>query len=93
MPTKDNKKLKYNHGKKSIKARFAIFADLECSWIKQQSCQNNLNESYTERKAIHEPFGYSLDLVSWSDSKQNKHSFYRGKDCIKKLCSDLKEQK
>ena len=31
MPTKHNKKLKYNHGKKSIKARFAIFADLECS--------------------------------------------------------------
>ena len=25
------------------------------------------------------------------DSKQNKRSFYRGKDCIKKFCSELKE--
>ena len=32
----------------------------------------------------------SLDLISSFDSKQNKHSFYRGKDCIK-FCTDLKE--
>ena len=91
MPTEDNNKLKYNHGEKSLKAPFAIYADLECLLIKQQSCQNNLNESYTERKAMHEPCGYSLDLVSSFDSKQNKHNFYRGKDCIKRFCSDLKE--
>ena len=40
---------------------------------------------------MHEPCGYALDLVCSFDSKQNKHSFYRGKDCIKKFCSDLKE--
>ena len=91
MPTEDNNKLKYNHGEKSLKAPFTIYADLECLLIKQQSCQNNPNESYTERKAMHEPCGYSLDLVSSFDSKQNKHSFYRGKDCIKKFFSDLKE--
>ena len=34
-----------------------------------------------------------MNRVDTFDSKQNKHSFYRGKDCIKKLCSDLKEQK
>ena len=83
--------LKYNHGEKSLKAPFTIYADLENILIKQQSCQNNPNESYTERKAIHEPCGYSLDLVSSFNSKQNKHSFYRGKDCIKKFCGDLKE--
>ena len=59
--------------------------------LKQQSCQNNPNESYTERKAIHEPCGYELSLVSSFDSKQDKRSFYRGKDCIKRFCSDLKE--
>ena len=91
MPTEDNNKLKYNHGEKSLKAPFAIYADLECLLIKQQSCQNNLNESYTERKAMHEPCGYSLDLVSSFDSKQNKYSFYRGRDCIEKFCKDLKE--
>ena len=91
MLTEDNNKLKYNHGEKSLKASFVIYADLECLLIKQQSCQNNLNESYTERKAMHEPCGYSLDLISSFDSKQNKHSFYREKDCTKKFCSDLKE--
>ena len=39
---------------------------------------------------MHEPCGYSLDLVSLFDSKQNKHDFYRGEDCIKRFCSDLK---
>ena len=59
--------------------------------LKQQSCQNNPNKSYTERKAIHEPCGYSLELVCSFDSKDDKHSFYRGNDCIKKFCIELKE--
>ena len=64
---------------------------MECLLLKQQSCQNNPNESYTERKAIHEPCGYSLDLVYSFDSKEDKNSFYRGSDCVKKFCSELKE--
>ena len=32
-----------------------------------------------------------LGLVCSFDSKQHKHSFYRGKDCIKRFCSDLKK--
>ena len=91
MPTELNKILKYNHGEKSLKTLFLIYADLECLLSKQKSCQNNPNESYTERKAIHEPFGYSLDLVCSFDSKEDKNSFYRGDDCIKKFCSELKE--
>ena len=70
---------------------FTIYADLECLLIKQQSCQNNPNEFYTERKVMHEPCGYALTLVISFDSKQNKHNFYRGKDCIKRFCSDLKQ--
>ena len=52
MPPKYNKTLKYNHGEKSLKTPFVIYADLECLLIKQKSCQNNPNESYTEIKAI-----------------------------------------
>ena len=59
--------------------------------LKQQSCQNNPDKSCTERKAIHEPCGYSLDLVSSFGSKEKKHSLYRGKDYIKKICKELKE--
>ena len=47
-------------GEKSLKAPFTIYADLELLLIKEQSCQNNPNESHTERKAKHEPSGYSL---------------------------------
>ena len=71
MPTKDNT-LKYNHGEKSLKAPFTIYADLECLPIKQQSCENNPKESYTERKAKHEPSGYALSLICSLDKTKNK---------------------
>ena len=91
MPTEINNTIKYNHGEKSLKVPFTIYADLECLLIKQQSCRNDPNDSYTEKKAMHEPCGYSLDLVRSFNSKQNKHSFYRRRDCIEKFCKDLKE--
>ena len=91
MPTKFNKTLKYNHGEKSLKVPLTTYADLECLLIKQQSCQNNPNESYTERKAVYETCGYALSLVCSFDKTKNKHSFYRRRDCIKRSCSDLKE--
>ena len=91
MPTKLNKILKYNYSEKSLRTLFVICADLEYLLLKQQSCQNNLNKSCTERKAIPEPCGYALNLVCSFDSTQNKESFHRGRDCIKKFCSDLKE--
>ena len=50
MPTENNSTLKYNHGKKSLKVPFAIYADLEFLLIKQKSCQNNPNDSFTEKK-------------------------------------------
>ena len=34
----------------SVFVLFTIYADLECLLIKQQSCQNNPNDSYTEKK-------------------------------------------
>ena len=51
MPTENNNTLKYNQGEKSLKVPFAIYADLECLLIKQKSCQNNTNDSYTEKKS------------------------------------------
>ena len=91
MPDKKHSILKYSGGMKSLKITFVIYADLEFSLMKQQSCENNPDKSYKERRAIHEPCGYSLDLVSSFDLKENKHSFYRGQDCIKKFCKELKE--
>ena len=60
IPNEDNKILKYNHGEKSLKASFMIYADLECLLEKTHSCQNNPEKAYTEKKTKHATFGYSL---------------------------------
>ena len=49
MPNEDNKILKYNHGEKSLKALFMIYADLECLIEKIYLCQNNFEKSYTKK--------------------------------------------
>ena len=92
MPKEDKNILRYNHGKKSLKVAHAFYLDTESLLVKQQPSQNNPEESYGERKAIHEACGYSLNLVTSYDSSKSTHSFYRGKDCIEKLCKDLKTQ-
>ena len=55
MPNEDSKILKYNHGEKSLKATFFISFDNEVLLPKIPSSQNNLEKSYTERKAKHIP--------------------------------------
>ena len=47
MPTKNNNIIKYNHGEKSMKLPFVIYADLECLLEKMSTCINNPNESST----------------------------------------------
>ena len=83
--------LKYNPGGKSLKAPFAIYLDLECLLKKEQSCENNPEISYTEKKAKHEPSGWAMLTRCSFDKKENKLNYYRGKDCIEKLCKELKK--
>ena len=78
-----NNTLKYNHGEKSLKAPFAIYADLECLLIKQQSCQNNPEKSYIERKVKHEPSGYALSLIRSFDSKEKNIVFIEEEVALK----------
>ena len=60
MPNEGNKILKDNHGEKSIKAPFTIYADLECLLKKMHSYKNNPEKSYTEKKTTHKASGYSM---------------------------------
>ena len=62
--------LKYNSGEKLLKALFSYTFDLECTLKKVESCQNNPKKSYTEKKAIHEPSGWSLYRKSLFDEKK-----------------------
>ena len=91
MPTKDNNIIKYNHGDKSMKVPFIIYADLECLLEKVSTCINNRNESSTTKIDKHTPSGYSIVTSCSFDESKNKLNYYRGKDCMKKFCKDLKE--
>ena len=90
MPKQAEKILKYIHGEKSLKASFAIYLDLECLLKKEQSCQNNPKKYYTEKKATHEPSGWAIFTSCSFDEKENKLNYYRGNDCIEKLCKKLR---
>ena len=91
MPTKENNIIKYNQGERSIKLPFAVYADLECLLEKMSTCQNNPNESSTTEMNKHVPSGHSLFTYCSFDQTRNKLNYYRGKDCIKKFCKDLRE--
>ena len=92
LPNADNKILKYNPGEKSLKVPFVIYADLECLLQKINTCQNNPEKSYTEKKAKHKPSGYSSVKCCSFDNTANESSYYRGKDCMKIFCRDLRDQ-
>ena len=91
MPNEDNKIIKYNQGEKSIKLPFIIYADLECLPEKMSTCCNNPKESSTTKINKHTPSGYSLFTHCSFDKTKNKLDYYRGKDCMKKFCKDLRE--
>ena len=91
MPNEDNKIIKYNQGEKSIKLPFIIYADLECLLEKMSTCYNNPKESSTTEINEHVPLGYSLFTHFSFDKTKNKLNYYRGKDCMKKFCKDLRE--
>ena len=64
---------------------------MECLLLKINTCDNDLNKSYTTAKALHKPSGYSLVKYCSFDKSKNEQTYYRGKNCMKKFCDDLKE--
>ena len=92
IPDEDNKFLKYIPEEKSLKVPFIIYSDLECLLQKINICRNDPEKSYTEKKAVHKPSGYSLVTCCSFDKSKNEQKYYRGKDCMKIFCKDLKDQ-
>ena len=90
MP-KEHEKIKYLFGEKPLKVPFIGLCRFRMSIKKMQYCQNNLEKSYTEKKANHKSSGYAWCSICSFDDKKNRRYFYRGKDCIEKFCKDLKE--
>ena len=91
IPNEENKIIKYNQGKKSIKSPFISYADLECLLEKMNTCYNNPEESSATEINKHTPSGYSLFTHCSFDKTKNKLDYYRGEDCMKKFCKDLRE--
>ena len=91
MPNEDNKIIKYNQGEKSMKLPFVIYADLEGLLEKMSTCYNNPKESSTTEINKHVPSGYLLFTHCSFDKTKNKLDYYRGKDCVKMFCKDLRE--
>ena len=89
---KCQKKVQNYLGVKSMKAPFIICADTECLLEKVDACSNDPSKLSTEKKNEHEMCGYSLFTNCSFDEKNNKLNYYRGKDCLKKFCQDLRKQ-
>ena len=91
MPEKDDKILKNNHSEKSMEVPFIIYADLESLLEKMSTCHNNPGKSSTTKINKHIPSGYSLFTHCSFDTTKNKLDYYRGKNCMKNFCLNLKE--
>ena len=91
MPEEDNKILKYNEGEKSMKSPVIVYADLECLLEKTNTCHNNPEKSSSAKIIQHISSGYSLLTHCSFDRTKNKLDHYRGKNCMKNFCLDLRE--
>ena len=91
MPEEANKILNYSHGEKSMKVPFIIYADLESLLEKMNTCHNDSEKSSITKINKHTSSGYSLFTHCSFDTTKNKLDYYRGKNCMKNICLDLKE--
>ena len=90
MPNKDKNMIEFN-GENYGKAPFVIHADLECLLEKISTCYNNPGESSTTEVNKHTPSGCSIFTNCSFDERINKLDYYRGEDCMKEFCRDLRK--
>ena len=70
---------------------YIIYADIESLIRKLYGFANNPGNSSTTKIGEHIPCGYSMSNIWAFDNIENKHTLYRGKDCMKKFCESLSE--
>ena len=69
-----------------MKIPFIFYADTESLLEKKKETnQNNPEKSSTTKINKHTTSGYSLFTQCSFDNTKNKHDYYWGKDCMKKL--------
>ena len=55
------------------------------------TCRNNPKKSSTNKIKKHKTSGYSLFTHCSFDTTKHKLDYYRGEDCMKNFCIDLRE--
>ena len=75
-----------------MKVPFIIYADLKSFLEKMNTCHNNPEKSSTPKLNKHTPSGYSLFTYCSFDATKNKLDYYRGKNCMKNFCLDLRKE-
>ena len=91
MPSEKDKILEFNQYIKEYKILYIIYADIESLIRKIDGCPNNPENSSIAKIGEHIPCGYLMSTIWTFDRIENKHTFYRGKDCMKKFCTSLRE--
>ena len=90
MPEEKHKYISSTPDKNTLKNHFIIYPDLECLLHPLSTCHNTSDKSFTTRKQVHKPCGFSM-LTSYAyDKKLNYHSCYRGKNCLSMFSKPLK---
>ena len=89
MPKEETKILKHNHGEKSMKVPFIIYADIDSLLEKMSTCHNNPKKSTTTKINKHTFSGYSLFTNCSFDLTKSKLDCYRGKYCMERFGKDL----
>ena len=91
MPEEDSKIFKYNHGEKSMMQPFVVYFNFESLLEKVDTYRNDPEKSSTTKINKHILSGYSLFTCCLFDADENKLDSYRGKDCMKRFCENLRE--
>ena len=92
LPEKGKNIKKHKDGTKALRMNnIIIYLDLESFLFKYDSCSDSPNQSHTQNDAYHEACGYSTTILR-NHSKETTTSYHRGKDCLSKLCKELREK-
>lgn len=85
MPTQKNNKLEFSQHMKSDKIVYGIYSDIEFLIKKTNYCKNLPEKSSTKTWKTYSLLIFNIKYFFSFNHIENKHSFYRGKHCIKKV--------
>ena len=90
LPENDKKIKEHKPDSKALRMNCIIYIDLEYLLVNYDACSNNPIKSHTTNIAQHIPLGYSINVVR-NHNNSFVVNYYRGKDCIQKLCKELRD--